>query len=76
MNSVMLNYDDFDLETATADRYSLHDAAQKAEEVRSKSPDVFARIKSVDGTYSSPFEPHVAEAGLTMSEKERVPGSL
>jgi len=36
------------LETATADRYSLHDAAQKAEEVRSKSPDVFARIKSVE----------------------------
>ena len=48
MNSAMLNYDDFDLETATAKRYSLRDAVQNAEEVRSANPDAFVRIKNAE----------------------------
>jgi hypothetical protein len=48
MNSAMLNYDDFDLETATAERYSLRDAVQKAEETRRTNPDSFVRIKNAE----------------------------
>jgi hypothetical protein len=48
MNSAMLNYDDFDLETATAVRYSLREAVQKAEEVRSDNPGSFVRIKNAE----------------------------
>lgn len=48
MNSAMLSYDDFDLDTATADRYSLRDAMQKAEKVRHADPGSFVRVKSVE----------------------------
>ena len=48
MNSAMSSYDDFDLETANAARYSLRDAVQKAEEVRSAHPDSFVRIKNAE----------------------------
>jgi len=48
MNSAMLNYDDFDLDTATAERYSLRDAIQKASEARDANPDAFVRIKSAE----------------------------
>jgi hypothetical protein len=48
MNSAMLNYDDFDLETATEDRLTLREAVKKAGEIRSAEPDTFVRIKNVD----------------------------
>jgi uncharacterized protein (DUF1015 family) len=48
MNSAMLNYDDFDLETVMAERYSLRDAVQKAEETRERNPDSFVRIKNAE----------------------------
>jgi hypothetical protein len=48
MNSVMLNYDDFDLDTAMAERYSLPDAMHKANEIRSTNPDSFVRIKNAE----------------------------
>lgn len=48
MNSAMLNYDDFDLDTAMAERYSLRDAVRKAEETRSANPDSFVRIKNAE----------------------------
>jgi hypothetical protein len=48
MNSAMLNYDDFDLETAMSERYSLRDAISKAEETRSANPDSFVRIKNAE----------------------------
>jgi hypothetical protein len=47
MNSAMLDYDDFDLETETADRFTLSEATKKAEEIRGTQPDTFARIKRV-----------------------------
>jgi len=47
MNSAMLNYDDFDLETETEDRYTLRDALKKADEIRARESDTFVRIKSV-----------------------------
>jgi hypothetical protein len=47
MNSAMLEYDDFDLETETADRLTLPDAVKKAEEIRAAEPNTFARLKSV-----------------------------
>lgn len=46
MNSAMLNYDDFDLETATQDRLSLRDAIKTATEIRDREPGAFVRIKS------------------------------
>jgi hypothetical protein len=48
MNSAMLNYDDFDLESATEDRFTLREAVKKASEIRSAEPDTFVRIKSVE----------------------------
>ena len=47
MNSAMLDYDDFDLETETADRLTLREAAKKAGEIRSAEPDTFVRLKCV-----------------------------
>ena len=47
MNSAMLDYDDFDLETETADRLTLRDAVKKAEELRGEEPNTFVRLKSV-----------------------------
>jgi hypothetical protein len=47
MNSAMLDYDNFDLETETADRYTLHEAVKRAEEIRASEPDSFARLKRV-----------------------------
>jgi molecular chaperone DnaK (HSP70) len=47
MNSAMLNYDDFDLETATEDRFTLREAIKKASEIRSAEPNTFVRIRSV-----------------------------
>ena len=47
MNSAMLDYDDFDLETETADRFTLHEAVKKAGEIRGAEPNTFVRLKSV-----------------------------
>jgi len=47
MNSAMLNYDDFDLETATEDRLTLREAVKRAGEIRSAEPETFVRLKSV-----------------------------
>lgn len=47
MNSAMLDYDDFDLETETADRFTLRDAVKKAGEIRGAEPNTFVRLKSV-----------------------------
>lgn len=47
MNSAMLDYDDFDLETETADRLTLRDAVKKAGEIRSTERDTFTRLKRV-----------------------------
>jgi len=47
MNSAMLDYDDFDLETETADRYTLREAVNKAGEIRKAEPNMFVRLKSV-----------------------------
>jgi hypothetical protein len=45
MNSAMLDYDSFDLETETADRLPLQEAVKRADEIRSSNPDSFVRIK-------------------------------
>jgi hypothetical protein len=47
MDSVILDYDDFDLETETADRLTLREAVQKTSEIRNVEPDTFVRIKKV-----------------------------
>jgi hypothetical protein len=47
MNSAMLDYDDFDLETETADRFTLREAVKKAGEIRGSEPNTFVRLKSV-----------------------------
>ena len=47
MNSAMLDYDDFDLETETADRLPLREAVVKAGEIRNTEQDTFVRLKSV-----------------------------
>ncbi len=47
MNSAILDYDDFDLETETADRLTLRDAVKKAGEIRSTERDTFTRLKRV-----------------------------
>ena len=47
MNSAMLDYDDFDLETETADRFTLREAVKKAGEIRGAEPNTFVRLKSV-----------------------------
>jgi hypothetical protein len=47
MNSAMLDYDNFDLETETADRFTLPEAVKKAEGIRSTEPETFARIKRI-----------------------------
>ena len=47
MNSVMLNYDDFDLDAETADRFTLREAVKRADEIRGAEPDTFVRLKSV-----------------------------
>jgi hypothetical protein len=43
----MLDYDDFDLETETADRLTLREAVKKAGEIRDAEPNTFVRLKSV-----------------------------
>ena len=48
MNPAMLNYDDFDLETATEEHLTLREAVKKAGEIRNTEPDTFVRIKTVD----------------------------
>jgi hypothetical protein len=47
MNSAMLDYDDFDLETETADRFTLREAVKKAGEIRGAEPNTFVRLKNV-----------------------------
>ena len=47
MNSAMLDYDDFDLDTETADRLTLRDAVKKAGEIRASEPNTFVRLKSI-----------------------------
>ena len=48
MNSAMLDYDDFDLETETADRFPLQEAVKRADEIRRSEPDTFVRLKRVE----------------------------
>lgn len=47
MNSAMLDYDDFDLERETQDRYPLREAVKKAAEIRGTEKNGFVRIKNV-----------------------------
>ncbi len=47
MNSAMLEYDDFDLDTETADRLTLREAVKKAGQIRGAESDTFVRLKSV-----------------------------
>lgn len=47
MNSAMISYDDFDLDTAMEDRVSLREAVKRATELRQVDDNVFVRIKSV-----------------------------
>jgi hypothetical protein len=54
MNSAMLNYDEFDLETASMAGLPLEDAVREAVELRKRSPKTFVRVKRVgQGEYAA-----------------------
>lgn len=49
MSTAMIDYDNFDLDTELAERYSLPEAVSRAKQLRGATPDSFVRIKSVEG---------------------------
>jgi hypothetical protein len=54
MNSAMLEYDDFDLETACKKGVPLEDAVREATEIRRSNPKEFVRIRHLrQGEYAA-----------------------
>lgn len=52
MTTAMLDYEDFDLDTATEVGLPLEDAVREASAIRAREPGIFVRVKrSGDGNY-------------------------